>query len=607
MNGMNMDDHDAELMLEEMAAWAVRSDPDRERFLARVEREAGRWPMFDGLGFPAGERDRPIRLLAAHIWHQLPLPSRGFKPEPLPAPGRNEPCPCGSGRKFKQCCGPLMRELGDFRLPPELAMMLVLDAAPVRVLKQAHEHAPHDWLAAIAHEWLDDGEAERALALLEPIAKRDDADIAARSAPAINMLYELYDALEHPRKKKRLLERMRAHPDKTLRSDACQRLAAMLTDQGRDDEARRLFSEAQRLTPDDPALAGLELLMMRARGEDEARIRERGEFWLRRLRRMNRDGDLDFAIEQVRDLMEQRGPFQDIEDDDDEALDEGLRRLRRALCRLPLPDAPLERLEEADDSLVLAPANPKADRLLARWMTCFPMDDDPWADPAWIELLEECPELRASFRVLDDVHAAVMEAGPGEVDDWRGIIASLALPLIDDVVPADEDRPIRWSWLENRPLLRVMFFTAGMLDAEERMALYEWMLVLNPNDNQGIRGLLMHLYLARGEDEAAAELGERYDDDILAEVNWNRALALFRLGRREEADAALDAALKKSPRVARALLDEDMPMPEFQEHEYGVILGGDEEAWQYREDARRFWLATPGAMAWLAERAKRRG
>jgi SWIM/SEC-C metal-binding protein len=29
-------------------------------------------------------------------------------PEPakaLATPGRNEPCPCGSGRKFKKCCG----------------------------------------------------------------------------------------------------------------------------------------------------------------------------------------------------------------------------------------------------------------------------------------------------------------------------------------------------------------------------------------------------------------------------------------------------------------------------------------------------------------------
>ena len=23
----------------------------------------------------------------------------------VPKVGRNEPCPCGSGRKFKQCCG----------------------------------------------------------------------------------------------------------------------------------------------------------------------------------------------------------------------------------------------------------------------------------------------------------------------------------------------------------------------------------------------------------------------------------------------------------------------------------------------------------------------
>ena len=28
-----------------------------------------------------------------------------FKPQRQPAlPGRNDPCPCGSGRKFKRCC-----------------------------------------------------------------------------------------------------------------------------------------------------------------------------------------------------------------------------------------------------------------------------------------------------------------------------------------------------------------------------------------------------------------------------------------------------------------------------------------------------------------------
>lgn len=35
--------------------------------------------------------------------------SHGPRPEPVrraaPKVGRNDPCPCGSGKKFKKCCG----------------------------------------------------------------------------------------------------------------------------------------------------------------------------------------------------------------------------------------------------------------------------------------------------------------------------------------------------------------------------------------------------------------------------------------------------------------------------------------------------------------------
>jgi uncharacterized protein YecA (UPF0149 family) len=34
---------------------------------------------------------------------QGPVP---FPVAPSPAVGRNQPCSCGSGRKFKKCCGP---------------------------------------------------------------------------------------------------------------------------------------------------------------------------------------------------------------------------------------------------------------------------------------------------------------------------------------------------------------------------------------------------------------------------------------------------------------------------------------------------------------------
>ena len=33
----------------------------------------------------------------------LPPPVETIK-KSEPAPGRNDPCPCGSGRKYKQCC-----------------------------------------------------------------------------------------------------------------------------------------------------------------------------------------------------------------------------------------------------------------------------------------------------------------------------------------------------------------------------------------------------------------------------------------------------------------------------------------------------------------------
>ena len=31
----------------------------------------------------------------------------GLRLEPLPPPQRNQPCPCGSGKKYKQCHGKL--------------------------------------------------------------------------------------------------------------------------------------------------------------------------------------------------------------------------------------------------------------------------------------------------------------------------------------------------------------------------------------------------------------------------------------------------------------------------------------------------------------------
>jgi hypothetical protein len=42
------------------------------------------------------------------VYDQIPETEEYPKPQPYIAPlkiGRNEPCPCGSGKKYKKCCG----------------------------------------------------------------------------------------------------------------------------------------------------------------------------------------------------------------------------------------------------------------------------------------------------------------------------------------------------------------------------------------------------------------------------------------------------------------------------------------------------------------------
>ena len=55
--------------------------PVRLHEVSRFVREHSRWQYLDGRIIPA---DRP----AARV-----------------KTGRNDPCPCGSGRKYKKCCG----------------------------------------------------------------------------------------------------------------------------------------------------------------------------------------------------------------------------------------------------------------------------------------------------------------------------------------------------------------------------------------------------------------------------------------------------------------------------------------------------------------------
>ena len=158
-----------------------------------------------------------------------------------------------------------------------------------------------------------------------------------------------------------------------------------------------------------------------------------------------------------------------------------------------------------------------------------------------------------------------------------------------------------WGILETRPYMRARH---GLADAlwnkglrDEAVAHYRYMLRLNPNDNQGIRYLLMDCLLILGHDGEAATLFKRYKDDGSAAWSWSNALLAFRRsGDCSESRDALSQAIGDNAHVTALLLgDKKMPrqLPAY------IGMGDKNEAVAYVHGAAKAWAATPGALIWV--------
>ncbi|HEY1081298.1 MAG TPA: SEC-C metal-binding domain-containing protein, partial [Prosthecobacter sp.] len=77
-----------------------------EHFLAQLALQQGGAPMQQERE-EEEEEEKPAAPDPAKDGPRLILPSSVSRPQARPAAnvGRNDPCPCGSGKKFKQCCG----------------------------------------------------------------------------------------------------------------------------------------------------------------------------------------------------------------------------------------------------------------------------------------------------------------------------------------------------------------------------------------------------------------------------------------------------------------------------------------------------------------------
>lgn len=129
------------------------------------------------------------------------------------------------------------------------------------------------------------------------------------------------------------------------------------------------------------------------------------------------------------------------------------------------------------------------------------------------------------------------------------------------------------------------------------------MLRLNPNDNQGVRYLLLSRLLDIGDDVQVKKLLDRYPDDAAAVWLFGRALNAFRT----EGDTGCARTLRTeaergNPHVATYLLGRrrlPSTLPET------IGFGDDSEAIVCAAEQMVSWRNTPVALAWLDPRARR--
>lgn len=167
-----------------------------------------------------------------------------------------------------------------------------------------------------------------------------------------------------------------------------------------------------------------------------------------------------------------------------------------------------------------------------------------------------------------------------------------------------------WGLVETRPFMRAMQGLAyALLDwgtpdrVDEAIRIFEEMLELNPNDNQGVRDPLVACYLARKRYDDASALLARYSRDGLATPAWAKVLLAFVVEGEQHAARALRNAQRRNPHVQdfltgrkrrpRVLPDYYSPGEESEAAYCAVTLC---DAWQ-RHPAARKWLKSVCAMS----------
>jgi tetratricopeptide (TPR) repeat protein len=206
---------------------------------------------------------------------------------------------------------------------------------------------------------------------------------------------------------------------------------------------------------------------------------------------------------------------------------------------------------------------------------------------------------------LDALHHLAMVLSKRDLDNQALDLWEQSVRIGRKAFPRDfeagRDR-LEWGWLENRPFLRCLHGLALAKyeneKVEEALGLFEELLSLNPNDNQGIRAMIVQALFELGRFEDALKITDLFVDDAMPETLYGRALAFFKLGRKREATATLKDAVSYLPLVGKELLKTRHRLPRTARPDL-VTLGGADEAYYYWERSGHFWEEDHKALEWL--------
>lgn len=595
--------------------------------------------MFSSI--PEDDHRQAAYWLGVNIWNVAPLPDNGYQPRPLQRPGRNDICPCGSGKKHKHCC--LHLPVFD-PLPSDLFWPLLGETLPEKELVQLSKEnkLPTEAIGAIAYESYDAGNFPRVIKLLEPLFSEDAARLTRSDSGLLDMLCDAYGYHYRTDKKKiALLERMSQHREPVIRAEAWQRIASSRHDSGNSAGAHEALANAMKADPNNPTHSLLELVLLVADNQIEM-ARQRSGFWLRKLERY--EHEYPEILETLRQA--KTDPASALQrtlrsdDDDDDRVSRLIVWIEDNISR-PIPHYQVISLDHPEDDPDEPDLDPEEDELdllyddpmqnavclepsselltlEAAWSAYSPagkpfstqyasMDDGAiWGHAvgdAWLEFLEDNPLALDSLDILDDIISIVYshpanETPFGPLRDMGPLLERAHDIILNAGVPADKNLP--WVMPENRPALRLLSHLIHMSEGTDETRsekLMEEYLALNPSDNHGFRSVLINSYLKSGRNKEALALAEKYPEDMFAEIMYGKVLAHYRLGQLNEAKDALKNAHEDLSLVANYLVKAKVARPKMESH--GFTINSREQAWMYRDEMRGEWQATPDCLEWL--------